>query len=325
MTRKANNKLARLTAAMSDGEFHDGTALGADLHMTRSAVWKMIKKLERYDIQINSVKGRGYALCEPVILLDEEAMRKRLRKKNCQLTLFESVGSTNDYLKSLHHPKGIYFCLAEQQTEGRGRLHRAWHSPFGKNIYLSCLYPFHKDISELSGLSLVVSLAIVQSLRQFGLTENVNVKWPNDIICSQRKISGTLIELQAESHGMSHAVIGIGLNVNMLIDERRQISQAWTSMRRETGEYIDRNLAAAALINDLQDYLLRFDREGFAAFTDEWMAAEVMTGRQVAVKTINETASGEVLGINAQGHLLMKMSDGRTRAFSSGDTAIIKK
>lgn len=325
MSKKSSNKLARLAAYMSDGEFHDGTALGEALQMTRSAVWKMIKKLERYDIEINSVKGRGYALCEPVILLDEELIHKHLAKQNCKLALFESIGSTNDYLKTLRNPKGVHFCLAEQQTEGRGRLSRAWHSPFGKNIYLSCLYPFHKDISELAGLSLVVSLAIVRVLQQFGLTDDLHVKWPNDIISEQRKISGTLIEVQAESHGMSHAVIGIGLNVNMLIDERRKISQAWTSMRRVTGKYIDRNLVAAALIRELQNYLQCFEREGFAAFTDEWMAAEVMTGQQVTVKTVNETATGEVKGINAQGHLLMKMADGKVRAFSSGDTSIIKK
>jgi BirA family biotin operon repressor/biotin-[acetyl-CoA-carboxylase] ligase len=68
-----------------------------------------------------------------------------------------------------------------------------------------------------------------------------------------------------------------------------------------------------------------FDREGFAAFTDEWMAAEVMTGKQASVKTINETATGKVMGINAQGHLLLKTADGKVRAFSSGDTTIIKK
>lgn len=325
MIKKTSNKLARLTAVMKDGEFHDGTALGEALQMTRSAVWKMIKKLERYDIQINSVKGRGYALCEPVILLDEDEIRAHLPKQNCQLALFESIGSTNDYLKSLRHPKGVWFCLAEQQTEGRGRLSRTWHSPFGKNIYLSCLYPFHKDISELAGLSLVVSLAIVCTLRKFGLSENLHVKWPNDIICDQRKISGTLIEVQAESHGMSQAIIGIGLNVNMLIDERRKISQAWTSMRRVTGKYIDRNLVAAELIKELQNYLQCFDRDGFAAFTEEWMAAEVMTGQQASVKTINETATGKVMGINAQGHLLLKTTDGKVRAFSSGDTSILKK
>jgi BirA family biotin operon repressor/biotin-[acetyl-CoA-carboxylase] ligase len=203
-------------------------------------------------------------------------------------------------------------------------LGRAWHSPFGRNIYLSCLYPFQKDISELAGLSLVVSLAVLRTLAQFGIKDDIHVKWPNDIICQGKKISGTLIDVQAESHGASHAIIGMGINVNMLVDEQCQIPQGWTSMRRVSGIYLDRNRVCAALINHLLDYLHRFDRDGFQGFIDEWVAAEGMCGKQVSVKTISETIAGEAVGINPQGHLLLKMADGNVRAFSSGDTSVVK-
>ncbi len=325
MIKKSSHKLSQLTDVMRDGEFHDGTALGVMLQMTRSAVWKMIKKLERYGIEINSVKGKGYALCEPLILLHEDKIKKKLTDKKCRLSLFESIDSTNEYLRSIRQPKAIHFCLAEQQTAGRGRLGRTWHSPFGKNVYLSCLYPFQKDISELAGLSLVVSLAILSTLKEFGIYEDTQVKWPNDILCRGKKISGTLIGVQAESHGASHAIIGIGINTNMLLDESGQISQLWTSMRYVTGDYLDRNLVCAALINQLQMYLQRFEQEGFTAFMQEWVAAEGMHGKQVAVKTVGETVTGEAVGINPQGHLLLKLADGKVRAFSSGDTSIVKQ
>jgi BirA family biotin operon repressor/biotin-[acetyl-CoA-carboxylase] ligase len=187
------------------------------------------------------------------------------------------------------------------------------------------LYLFHKDISELAGLSLVVSLAVVNTLKQFGIEKELHVKWPNDVVCDYRKISGTLIEVQAESHGACHAIIGVGLNVNMLIDERRKISQSWTSMRRATGKYLDRNLVSAELMKNLLKYLKRFNDESFAAFTDEWMASEMMSGKIISVKTVNETVTGVVKGINAQGHLELKLADGKVRVFSSGDTSIIKK
>jgi BirA family biotin operon repressor/biotin-[acetyl-CoA-carboxylase] ligase len=325
MQKKSNHKLSQLLDVMRDGEFHDGTALGQMLQMTRSAIWKMIKKLDGYGIEITSVKGKGYALCEPITLLNEEQIRSNLHNKQCQLSLFESIDSTNEYLRAMRHPKGVRFCIAEQQTKGRGRLARTWYSPFGKNIYLSCLYPFQKDISELAGLSLVVSLAIMRTLHECGIREKVNVKWPNDIICDAKKISGTLIEVQAESHGLCHAVVGIGLNVNMLLDEKHQISQSWTSMRRYSGLYQDRNKVCASLINHLLDYLQRFDAEGFAIFIDEWVAAEGLYGEQVSLKCANETVIGEAVGINAQGHLLLKLVDGNVRAFSSGDTSIAKK
>lgn len=325
MIKKMSNHLSRLVQALQDGEFHDGSALGERLGLTRSAVWKMIKKLERYDIEINSVKGKGYALCEPLILLDEEKIREHLNDKQCQFVLFESIASTNDYLRMLCSQKGVHYCIAEQQTAGKGRLARTWYSPFGKNIYLSCSYPFQKDISELAGLSLVVSLATRSVLSRFGLSENLYVKWPNDIVCDGKKISGTLVEVQAESHGACQAVIGIGINVNMIIDERRNVSQPWTSMRRATGKYLDRNAVAAVLMEALKDYLQRFNAHGFAAFMDEWMDAEGLKNKAIAVKTADEVVSGIAAGINAHGHLLMRLADGTVRAFSSGDTSILKK
>jgi BirA family biotin operon repressor/biotin-[acetyl-CoA-carboxylase] ligase len=220
--------------------------------------------------------------------------------------------------------KNTQFCLAEQQTAGRGRLGRDWFSPFAENIYMSCLHPFNKDLSELAGLSLVVSLAVMRALQQFGVAEEVHVKWPNDILCEGKKISGILIDVQAESHGACHAIIGIGVNVNMRHDDAVKITQPWTSMREAGGEYVDRNKAAAALMNHLQDYLQRFEKEGFAAFIKEWEEAEGMSGKMISVKTQQETIRGQAAGINAQGHLLVKLQDGTVRAFSSGDTTVLK-
>lgn len=321
--KKINNNLAKLVKVMRDGEFHDGNALGETLNMTRSAVWKMIKKLEKYGVEINSVKGKGYALCEPLILLDAGQIQTGINHQDCAITLFESIDSTNEYLKNIRSKK-MRVCVAEQQTSGKGRLNRSWYSPFAQNIYLSCLYPFTKDISELAGLSLVVSLAIASTLRSFGLNEKLFAKWPNDVLYDGSKLSGTLIEVQAESHGACHAVIGIGLNVNMLLDSSHEITQGWTSMRKITGEYLDRNAVVVKLINDLHDYLQRFSQHGFKDFISEWQHLDCMHGKEITLKNHNETISGIMSGINAQGHLLLKTAEGE-RSFSSGDTSVVKK
>ncbi len=324
MQKKFNDKLPQLMLILSDGEFHDGTALGEKLQITRSAVWKIMKKLERYGLQFESIKGKGYSLREPMILLEDKLIRAHLQDKKLRLHLFESLDSTNIYLKSLQSNRTIQFCISEQQTEGRGRLGRDWYSPFGKNIYLSCLYPFQKDVSELAGLSLVVSLAVLRTLQQFGIDQDVHVKWPNDIICQMKKMAGSLIDVQAESNGASQAIIGIGINVNMLHEQGDNISQPWISMREVSGTYMDRNQIIGGLINHMLAYLNRFDKEGFNVFIEEWNAAEGMQNKKIALKTLNETISGVVTGINAQGHLLLKMHDGQIRAFSSGDASIQK-
>jgi BirA family biotin operon repressor/biotin-[acetyl-CoA-carboxylase] ligase len=323
MNKRQNHHLIALVEKLNDGEYHDGNSLGEMLGMTRSAIWKSIKKLESYGISIQSDKRKGYALEAPLLLLNPDTIFRGL-PATCQLTVFESISSTNDYLKSVKKNKQIQICLAEQQTQGRGRLNREWVSPFGKNIYLSCLYPFAKDISELAGLSLVVSLAMVNMLKLLGVGQGVMVKWPNDILHANQKLSGALIDVQAESNGACHAVIGIGLNVNMLADDSGQISQPWTSMQAISGSYLDRNVVAVTLINQLLVYLDRFSQRGFVDFMDEWMAVDCLLHQTISIKNLHHTLTGKVMGINAQGHLLLVLPSGETRTVSSGDASVVK-
>lgn len=322
MKKKLNPNFIKLVNMMRDGRYHDGNSMGETLKMTRSAIWKLIKKLETFDIRIDSVKGLGYALLEPLVLLEKNKIKAQLEEE-VEIDIYETIDSTNDYLKLVKNANSIKICLAEQQTGGKGRLSREWYSPFGQNIYLSCLYPFRKDISELAGLSLVTSLAVVKTLQSYGVL-NCRVKWPNDVVYDNKKLSGSLVEIQAESHGVSHAIIGIGLNVNLL-NADGHISQGWTSIRKITGEYVDRNKLCARLINTLVAYLNRFDVHGFSLFSGEWEQADCLIDQTVMLKNTNTKIKGKVTGINEQGHLLLKLNNGSVRAFSSGDTSVMKK
>lgn len=323
--KKLNKNLVKLVTILNDGEYHDGDSIGHSLKMTRSAVWKSVKKLQAYGIQVDSIKGKGYALPIPLCLLEASKIKKYLKDEKVTLNVFESIASTNDYLKSVKNSKDIQICLAEEQTKGKGRLNREWYSPFGRNIYLSCLYPFQKDVSELAGLSLVTSLAIIKTLKHAGIKNKLHVKWPNDIVYEDKKMAGNLIEIQAESHGMSQAIIGIGLNVNMLHADSDLSTQTWTSMEKILGESRDRNALCASLITNLLHALQRFDSDGFACYMDEWMQADCLANRYITLKNNNEKITGTMLGINEQGHLLLRLANGAVRSFSSGDTSVVRK
>ena len=323
MIKKFNPTLIKIVTILNDGQYHDGDTIGKKLKMTRSAIWKAIKRLEDYGVSIDSVKGKGYAMLESLILLNPAEIKKKLNEK-IDIQVFEKIDSTSHYLKSIKNTKPISICISEQQTHGRGRLNRDWYSPFGKNIYLSCLYRFQKDISELSGLSLVTSLAILKTLKNFGVDDDLFVKWPNDIVYKNKKLAGGLIEIQAETHGFSHAIIGIGVNVNML-DDDDAISQAWTSMQKILSSYVDRNDLCAALITRLVSYLRQFESQGFSYFADEWMRMDCLAHQTIILKNLNQEIKGKVAGINEQGHLLLQLPNGIVRAFSSGDTSIVKK
>lgn len=320
MTKKLNKTLLQLVNILNDSQYHDGTHLGDQLKITRSAVWKNIKKLQSYDVRIDAVKGRGYLMPTALHLLDAEEIIKQLSEKVI-VEIFESMTSTNDYLKNIKQPQ-TRICLAEQQTQGRGRLNREWHSPFGKNIYLSCLFAFEKDISALAGLSMVTSLAIVKALNSCSIDQDLVVKWPNDILYQKQKLAGSLIEVQAETHNVSYAIVGVGINVNM--QQASGISQAWTSMSRILGQQVNRNKVCVQVINHLLAYFAKFNEQGFAPFIDEWMQADCLMNQSIQLRNLDKIVNGKMCGINEQGYLLLQLEDGSIKAFSSGDTSIAK-
>ncbi|AZL16080.1 bifunctional biotin--[acetyl-CoA-carboxylase] ligase/biotin operon repressor BirA [Rickettsiales endosymbiont of Stachyamoeba lipophora] len=322
--KKLPKTLIELTHILSDLAYHDGDTIGQKLGITRSAVWKAIKKLEEYGTKIDSIKGKGYALSEPLLLLDEHLIQQGVPHKNITIEVFESLESTNSYLKGFVGNITPRVCIAEYQTQGRGRLNRRWYSPFGKNIYLSILYPFEKDMSELVGLSTIVSLAIVDALQDLQLAQQIFLKWPNDIIVKQKKLSGSLIEIISEANGLSYAIIGIGLNVNMINDDNH-INQSWTSLKQLLNQDVDRNKLCISLINSLTTYLKKFNQEGFNPFKTEWEQRDMLLNKKVKLVSGNNIISGYGRGINNQGNLMLEVEKGYIKPFSSGDTTIIKE
>ena len=323
MTKQRNASAVRLVQSLQDGQYHDGTLLGAELGMTRSAVWKAVKKLTSLGVKIHSVKGKGYAMQEPFILLDAAQIQPGLGVP-CKVLVLESIDSTNTYLRQIEPSSVPVICLAEQQSAGRGRMGRDWHSPFAENVYLSFTFPFQKDLTHLAGLSLMVGVSIVKALHTLGFVDHLKVKWPNDVFYMDKKLAGSLIEIQAESHGACHVIIGIGMNVNMQKAKARAITQPWTSLRAMSGQYQDRNHIVIALLKQLLTDLTLFSQEGFKAFHANWMKHDYLLNRAITLCVNEEKVSGVVQGINEQGHLVLRLPHGELRVFSSGDTSLVK-
>jgi BirA family biotin operon repressor/biotin-[acetyl-CoA-carboxylase] ligase len=321
-----NNSLFKVVELLNDHKYHDGTSIGQELDITRAAVWKTIKKMEQYGIDVKSVKGKGYLLEEPLICLDEIKINSEILKHSIDLEILEKINSTNEYLKKhVISDNQTKVCMSEMQTHARGRLNRKWHAPFGKNISISFLYPFQGDISEMSGLSLVVGLAVIQAIdNTYELDKQLSVKWPNDIVVDDAKLAGILIELQGESNGYCNVIIGIGINVNMLKANNKQINQKWTSLQKLTGQYQDRNYLSSNVINTVMDYLNKFIKSDLKVFIHEWNERDCLFNKSITVVASNVTHRGIGAGINSSGHLLLKKKNGVIKSFSSGDTTLLK-
>ncbi|PMB54879.1 Biotin-protein ligase [Coxiella-like endosymbiont] len=295
------------------------------LHTGHTAVlWKTIKKLNSYQIPIKSLKTKRYSLIQPLTLLDKQKIISTLGKTSILLDSLEQVDSTNNFLKTVSHPNKLGICIAEMQTKGKGRFYRPWYSPFGQNIYLSLRYSFNKDISELAGLSLVCGLAVCRTIETIShLSLPIFIKWPNDIICDNKKLAGILIEIQVETNRFCSVIIGIGLNVNMQNDANHKINQNWTSLINLTKTYYDRNKLCTALINDLLHYIKTFEKQGLSFFQNPWQKKDYLFNKFLRLQSSQKEFQGIGAGINEQGKLILKLTDGFKKAFSSGNTTLI--
>lgn len=310
-----------LLKLLKDGRFHSGQALGVALGVSRSAVWKQLQHLEaELGLSIHKVRGRGYQLAAPLTLLDPVEIREQAPSCDWPILVFDSIDSTNaEALRAIERGQAAPFLvLAERQTAGRGRRGRKWASPFAENIYYSLVLRIEGGMRQLEGLSLVVGLAVMQALRELGIS-GAGLKWPNDVLVGQKKIAGILLELVGDPADVCHVVLGVGINVNMQITD--EVDQQWTSMRLESGKVFDRNHLIGELGAMLQAYLCRHQVDGFSAIQAEWEQNHLWQGRAVSLIAGVNHIEGEVLGIDSQGALRLKVG-GVEKVFSGGELSL---
>ena len=314
------NKLLELLA---DGRFHSGEELGAALGVSRSAVWKCLKQLEtQFSIRLFKVPGKGYRLAEPISLLSYERLRCITEGLDWGLCMRETVDSTNaEALRLLQSGMSPPFIvLAEHQTNGRGRRGRVWVSPPAQNIYYTLAIKITNGSQGLTGLSLVVGLAVLGALRKVGV-KNAGLKWPNDIYADGVKLAGILLELTGDPADICHVIIGVGINVNMshCIEA---VDQPWTSVKAQTGGGVDRTGLANALTESLHHYLSAHAQLGFAGLKVEWQENHIWQGRRCVLSIGAGQVKGVVNGIDDQGALRLLMDDHTEQLFSGGELSL---
>jgi BirA family biotin operon repressor/biotin-[acetyl-CoA-carboxylase] ligase len=226
---------------------------------------------------------------------------------------FPAVGSTNDVAASLPHRSVV---VAGEQTAGRGRRGRTWFSPPGSGLYVSVvLAPAAARVDPARAttlLTLTAGVALAEGVEAAtGLS--VDLKWPNDLLVSGRKLAGILAERHADT-----VVLGYGINVLATAFPPELRGQA-TSLESETGRRIESDLVLddtlAALSRRYEDLLDgRFD-----AILDAWRRrAPAASGARVSWTTMEGTQSGVTAGIDAQGALLVQVGD-RVERIVSGE------
>ncbi|MCC8028327.1 MAG: biotin--[acetyl-CoA-carboxylase] ligase [Lachnospiraceae bacterium] len=333
----------------TDG-FLSGQEISKMFGVTRTSVWKAIRQLEEMGYEIEAVRNRGYHLCSEPDFLTNERIREYLDTAwaGHPVQVCDSVDSTNNEAKRRAESgasQGL-LVISEQQTAGRGRHGRAWDSKKGEGIFMSLLLRPDIEPAHASMLTLVMGMAVRDALEMTvrdaqGMTErevperiankvpemtecespDVQIKWPNDIICSGKKICGILTEMSAQVDCINHIVIGVGINVhNQEFPE--EVRQTATSVYLETGTHICRARLAARCMCQFEGYYARFlETQDLSGLMEEYNTRLVNCGRQVRVLDFKENYTGLAKGINAEGELLVETEDG-LKCVAAGEVSV---
>lgn len=255
----------------------------------------------------------------PIELLDAGKLGEKLSGHQVDMEIHWAIDSTNTRLMAASSEafSGYRVCLAEQQLAGRGRRGRTWVSPFGTNLYMSVSRKFPHNATDLGGLSLAVGIQVVRALRDNGVGD-AGLKWPNDVLLGHGKLAGILVEIGAPVNHQVHTVVGIGINIQLGLDDQKKIDQPLSTLE---GMGISRNDLAGAVLNSVISGMDRFADSGFAAFHKDWLQYNLYTHREVIVHLGDQRITGIDMGVDKSGNLLLKTSEG-TRAFNAGEVSL---
>lgn len=231
------------------------------------------------------------------------------------------TASTNDDARNLAiagAPDGLVV-LADTQTHGRGRLGRRWVSPPGGSLLLSALLRHPAPVEQAQRFTMIAGLALLDAISAV-TSLHAELKWPNDVLLSGRKVAGILAESEPAGPRLRWAVVGIGVNVDIDFTPYPDLAETATSLSQEAGRAVERGPLLVALIRSLS--------RRYAALVagssplEEWSARLATLGQQVEVESGRARFSGVAEAVTPEGALLIRLEDGSRQELLAGDVRL---
>lgn len=267
-------------------------------------------------------KGSVFTLNRTVELLDPDQIQRTVSTHNSGLSeniiVLEETESTNEYLlrklTEFKYPATV--CIAEHMSAGRGRRGRTWHGGAYQNIMLSIAWNFDDGRRYFPGLSLAVAVMVCKCLHEYAQSV-FQVKWPNDILWNNKKISGILVEVQH-----STAVVGVGVNCTLNHEQVDSIQKPVAILEEISSKPVDRSELAALLMIHLDKGLKMYSNSGFKIFRNQWI--ELHAQQNQLVRTDGDTPiEGIAVGVDIDGALCLRTGTGEIHTVSSGEISIL--
>jgi len=238
---------------------------------------------------------------------------------------FTSLGSTNDQLKAMVDAPEFTCVVADEQTAGRGRRARMWHSPPGDGLYLSVLLlPRTDSSSKIPLTGLLAAVAVAETLIERGVA-GIDIKWPNDALAGGRKISGILAEAVSAGTESSRLILGIGVNLNHR-SFPPELSETATSVAIETGERVALEEFRDQLLEKIARWYELWRRDESGLIINRWSQLSTYTRDQrVSVTLDDEKIIGVTGGLTETGALRLVVDGGEVKIILAGEVTRLRK
>lgn len=305
-----------------------GEEISRLLGVSRTAVWKHIRRLKEKGYLIDSHSRVGYRLINSPDKLYEDELKELLTGKIIGINLVyrETVSSTNELAKQLAQSGAVEgtVVIAEEQTAGKGRRGRTWYSPAGRGLWFTVILRPSISPVDAAKTTLLSAVAVCRTIREMtGI--RAGIKWPNDILIDDRKVAGILTEMNAEIDAVNYLVIGIGVNFNLnpqAIPE--EITEIATSVFSSTTGAVSRAKLLAGMLNNLDDLYGQFLSGKFAEILTAWKDMSVTLDNWVIVESLDFSEEGRAVDVDEDGALLILKEDGTVQRILAGDVSIKK-
>ncbi|GGA61476.1 biotin--[acetyl-CoA-carboxylase] ligase [Ornithinibacillus halotolerans] len=300
-----------------------GQELSDRLHISRSAIWKHMKELEKDGYLIEAIRNKGYRIVKSPNKLSENTVQWGLHTdwlgKN--VVHKESTPSTQQIAHQLarDHASHGTVVIADEQTAGKGRLNREWHSAKNKGIWTSLILR-PAILPYLAPQITLLTATVLADVFKKELNLDPKIKWPNDIMINDRKVAGILTEMQAEQDQIQYIIIGIGINVNQEMNELPEdIQQKATSLRATSEKEYDITSLIQRIFVHFEKVYAEYETYGFPIIKERWESYGYRLGERTTIKTMKETSEAVLVGIAEDGALLAQYDNDSIKKVYSGE------
>ena len=309
-----------LSILMNNDGFVSGEKISRELGISRNCVWKNIEKLKSDGNEIESLKNSGYRLLSTADLVCPPYINPKTEFIGKQVIYFDKIDSTNKAAKDTPCVDGSLF-ISDMQTNGRGRMGKNWESPGGCGIFMSIAVNPQIDIEKIMQISLAAGIAVCDVLNAM-FNIDCKIKWPNDIVCSGKKLCGILVEANIEERNVSKVVAGIGINVNN-DSFPGEISDMAVSLKQITKKSQKRaDIVNNILLSFEKYYKLLIYEDGLDKILNLYKTYCVNIGKKVVSTLRNEKICGTAVDISPIGELVIKTDDGKKITVNSGEVSV---